>query len=282
MRNQNGVYLSRRDFLLLAGLGCTGMAAAATCGGVMTALVLLSDEDDTAEPSISPQPATEVMLPPSPTPSVRYPNMVSRSEWGALAPNHAALNETGFYNLENPEGWRWYQEPLAAIYRTVVFHHSVSYESDDLSTLLDIQDTHRQARGWADIGYHYFIGKSGTVFEGRDIHVRGTHVEGYNTGSIGVCLMGNFMQEIPNDAQIGAVISLTQWLKNRFQLTHLAAHRDFVMTFCPGDYLINMLDNMAAGTGLIRGTGGYEMPPEQIRATETAAPSACLCGLHHV
>ena len=278
MGKTHGIYLSRRDFLLLSVLGCGGMTAAFSCGGLMTALILLPKDDAaTAIPGITP--SAMLVAPPTatPPPDYRYPNMILRSEWGAQAPNHAAVNENGFYSLENPAGWRWYQEALTEICHTVVFHHSVSYESDDLTTLLDIQQTHREERGWADIGYHYIIGKSGAVYEGRDIHVRGAHVEEYNTGSVGVCLLGDFMTEYPNDAQIGASIALVLWLAQQLQLSHLASHRDFAMTFCPGDTLLPYLDAFASNAGLARGTGGYVMPPEQIRATETAQASVCSC-----
>lgn len=283
MSHSNGFYLSRRDFLLLSGLGCASMTVSFVCGGLAAALVLLG-KDDAVTPTAAGTGATEPapsQATPEPTANAYYPAMITRAEWGAEAPNHAAVNETGFYSLRNPEGWRWYQEDLAEIYRTVVIHHSGMYESGDLSTLLGIQETHRDGRGWADIGYHYVIGKTGTVYEGRDIHVRGSHVEGYNTGSVGVCLMGNFMISTPADAQIGATIGLVRWLTRAFALTHLAGHSDFTFTECPGDNLFVYLDGMAVNAGLERGVGGYVMPPEQIRATETAQASACLCGAVH-
>jgi hypothetical protein len=274
---RDGIYLSRRDFLLLSGLGCASVATAFVCGGLTGALLTLPNQDDdiatpTTAHTASPDPDVAQSLP-TMTPNYQYPAMISRVEWGAETPNHAAVNETGFYSLQNPEGWRWYDEPLSDIYRTLVFHHSASYKSDDTATLLNIQDTHRSHRGWADIGYHYLVGKSGTVYEGRDIHVRGAHVEGYNTGSVGLCLMGDFDSAHPNDAQIGAAIGLTLWLTNQLGLTHLAGHKDFTMTQCPGNNLVVYLDSIAANAGLERGTAGYVMPPEQVYATETADAS---------
>lgn len=257
------------------------MAAAFACGGLISAMVLISEKDEkTPTPGITPSLTTVVQLPTA-TPDYKYPNMISRAEWGALQPNHAAANETGFYSADNPDGWRWYQEPLNEIYRTVVLHHSASYLLSDRMTIWDIQNTHRNQRGWADVAYHYFIGKSGDVYEGRDIHVRGTHVKEHNTGSVGVCLLGDFTKDYPTDPQIGATIGLVQWLARELQLTHLASHRDFELTVCPGHNLIPYLDAFASNAGLARGTGGYVMPPEQIDATETAEASVCLCGHAH-
>ena len=47
------------------------------------------------------------------------------------------------------------------------------------------------ARGWDDIGYHYFIQKDGNLQIGRWIGKIGAHCLGHNTGSVGICLAGN-------------------------------------------------------------------------------------------
>lgn len=47
-----------------------------------------------------------------------------------------------------------------------------------------------KARGWSEIGYHYFIKTDGTLEVGRDIEKVGAHVKDHNTGSIGICLNG--------------------------------------------------------------------------------------------
>ena len=56
-------------------------------------------------------------------------------------------------------------------------------------TAKDVDSWHRE-RGWAGIGYHFFIRTDGTVEKGRDLEKRGAHVKGHNTGSIGICLNG--------------------------------------------------------------------------------------------
>lgn len=40
------------------------------------------------------------------------------------------------------------------------------------------------------IGYHYVIYPAGTVATGRHVEEIGAHVEGYNTKSIGICMVG--------------------------------------------------------------------------------------------
>lgn len=47
-----------------------------------------------------------------------------------------------------------------------------------------------KAKGWSDVGYHLVIQPDGTVQHGRGLNVIGAHVEGHNTGNIGICLIG--------------------------------------------------------------------------------------------
>ncbi len=186
------------------------------------------------------------------------PGILERQDWGAREPDHDAENETGFYGPDNPEGWRVYEGDLRAIYRTVVVHHSVLYETDDPATMRAIQQQHMELRGWADIAYHFGVGQSAQVFAGRPLNVRGTHVEGFNTGSVGVVFLGDFSLNVPAPAQIEAGRRLIDWLALRLELTHLAGHSDFNNdTDCPGQYLQEVLGALAESAGLALGTGGY-------------------------
>jgi N-acetylmuramoyl-L-alanine amidase len=45
-------------------------------------------------------------------------------------------------------------------------------------------------KGWADVGYHYFIKKDGTVQKGRNLELTPSAQKGYNTNSIAICLHG--------------------------------------------------------------------------------------------
>ncbi len=250
--------LTRRRFLGLAGAALSGAA----CGG--SALGWLALDWLRGETLAAPAPA------PTPTRSaqvkvIERPPIVLRADWGAREPNHDAANETGFYSLTNVEGWREYEGDLRAIYRTVVVHHSVVYETDDSSTMREIQHEHMDDRQWADIGYHFAVGRSGEVFEGRDLMARGTHVETYNSGSVGVVFLGNFEVDYATPEQIEAGRQLIDWLALRLELTHLAGHDEFNdFTECPGAHLLPYLDPLADSAGLQRGTDGYEPPPEQL------------------
>jgi N-acetyl-anhydromuramyl-L-alanine amidase AmpD len=148
----------------------------------------------------------------------------------------------------------------------------VLYTETDLRTVEAIQTLHRSERGWADVAYHFLIGRTGAIYEGRDWSVRGTHVDSYNMGSLGVCLLGNFMEQQPTDTQIASTHRLLRWVAYRLQLSHIASHRTFnALTQCPGDNLFSRIPELAAVANLRIGTEGYIPPQEALECT------CCAC-----
>jgi N-acetylmuramoyl-L-alanine amidase len=99
---------------------------------------------------------------------------------------------------------------------------------------------HRE-RGFLKIGYHYVILRDGTVQKGRKDSEVGAHVEGYNTGSLGICLVGglndstgksenNFTKE-----QFASLSALLFKLSLEHPGATVLGHRDFpnVHKDCP-------------------------------------------------
>lgn len=265
-RQRRAEGISRREMLAwLLGLG--GLAASGACsiGGLLVFLARRA-QSLAVQPTGTPMPTPDL----TPTAPPLPPEVIRRADWNALPPDHTAEEEFGFASAENPTGWYVYEGDLAAIYTTAVIHHSFPLLRDS-GTMRALQDIHRNTRRWADIGYHFGIDGAGNVYEGRDIRVRGASVAGYNTGTLGIVLMGNFEIESPSHAQLVALQRLLYWLKQAYSLTHLAGHYEFnPTTVCPGANMRPYLSLLAESLGLQRGTGGYVPPKAQSRRLDSA------------
>ncbi len=182
--------------------------------------------------------------------------MITRAGWGAAERQFTPEGESGLYDpVNNPTGWMTYPEPLADQLHTLAVHHSAL---EFYRGARDIQRLHMSERGFADIGYHFLIDGLGQLYEGRPVSVRGAHVGGFNTGLIGVCLLGNFEEVQPVQAQLDTLEALTAYLARTYTLSHLAGHADFQpdVTLCPGESLRPLLPALAERHNLIFGTGG--------------------------
>ncbi len=139
----------------------------------------------------------------------------------------------------------------------IIIHHSDSSAGNAAA----IRQWHKQ-QGWVDIGYHYVIGNGngsgdGEIELGRDVTHMGAHCKAHNEHSVGVCLIGKFMEASPSAKQRVALVNLLAALCITFgldPLTDIQGHRDFNATDCPGDSLYNLLDTVRNGVRLRMGT----------------------------
>jgi len=141
-----------------------------------------------------------------------------------------------------------------------IIHHadSPNWDSNYVSLTRAFYLQHTQVNGWSDIGYNYLIAWDGTVIAGRDPdssglaqdEVLGAHFCGKNSGTLGICMIGNYMDIRPSAAAIHSLIKLLSWKLNKSHLAALdssihsggmlpviAGHRDGCSTLCPGDSL---------------------------------------------
>jgi flagellar hook assembly protein FlgD len=138
---------------------------------------------------------------------------------------------------------------------------------------------HVKGNGWNDIGYNFLVDRFGTVYEGRfggiDRNVIGAHALGFNTGSVGVAVMGTYGDAAPPQPALDALARLLAW---RLDIAHvdplsqvpvvsggserytagkivtlraISGHRDTGLTACPGDALYGRLDSLAASAAAI-------------------------------
>jgi hypothetical protein len=161
--------------------------------------------------------------------------------------------------------------------RFSVVHHTAGSNSytrvQSAAIVRAIQLYHVRGNGWNDIGYSFLVDKYGQVFEGRfggaERNVVGAHAEGFNTGSVGVALLGTYASAQPSAAALTAIANLLAWRLDvghvdplarlswisggnaRFPsgtpvpLAAIAGHRDTGPTTCPGNALYRQLPTIA-------------------------------------
>jgi hypothetical protein len=164
-------------------------------------------------------------------------------------------------------------------------HHTAGSNSytaaQSASIVRAIELYHVQGNGWNDIGYNFLVDRYGQIFEGRGggmtRAVIGAHAEGFNVGTAGIAVIGDYSSATVTPAARAALVSLLAW---RLDLDHvdplssvvrvstgnprypsgtavtlkaISAHRDVYPTSCPGTSLYAQLPairSAVAQTGL--------------------------------
>ena len=157
--------------------------------------------------------------------------------------------------------------------RLIVLHHSAS---PDVSAA-EIHAWHL-ARGWAGIGYHFVIRKNGTIERGRPLETIGAHAgPGVNGHSIGICLCGDFMQEVPSAAQLHSLKELIADLNNHYTAgspkgLEIKLHREVAATECPGKmFHVEQCKNLSRSKEISEGGKGVEDWRERVMQEAQAA-----------
>ncbi|MGO3884914.1 MAG: peptidoglycan recognition protein family protein [Mycetocola sp.] len=168
--------------------------------------------------------------------------------------------------------------------QTLTVHHSAMAVSGDANAAVRaIYRLHAVENGWGDIGYQLLIGPDGRIFAGRSTgsdavpvfdpsasgaprsSVTGAHAGGFNSGNIGICLMGDFTAAQPTPAARRSLISVLARLcrtreldpqstvtyvnplsSDRRTVSAIARHRDWNATECPGDAFAPTFDRVRA------------------------------------
>lgn len=176
------------------------------------------------------------------------PTIVSRASWGA----DESLRCCGVSYYPTLKGG--------------VLHHTVNANnysrSQSAALVRGIYIYHTRSNGWNDIGYNAIVDRYGKIFEGRYGGIRknvlGAHTGGFNTGTVGVALLGTHDAAAMTTAQRSGVIKFFSW---RLDIGHvrttntmalrsggndkfsegtivraraLSGHRDLYFTGCPG------------------------------------------------
>lgn len=74
---------------------------------------------------------------------------------------------------------------------------------------------HTQTLGWGDVGYNALVDKYGNIYEGRygglTNNVQGAHAGGFNKGTFGISMMGDYSAVHPTQAMINSVGAMIGW-----------------------------------------------------------------------
>ena len=89
------------------------------------------------------------------------------------------------------------------------------------------------------VGYHYLVEKDGSVVQTRKDNEIGAHTLNQNADNLGICMAGNFVTELPTDAQLAAFLRLAESLLVNYKLhfRDMHPHRFYKATACPGSLL---------------------------------------------
>ena len=159
------------------------------------------------------------------------PKIRLRKEWGALAP------DPGMFR---------YPDDIRQVYYRATLHHGTDVVDDPRAVvkILRAYQIHHMEQGWNDLSYHYALDRWGRIWAGRDIHYRGCHAGGANTGNLGVVFLFDGRREkLTQEAVESAVALLTWWCSYlRIDPKQVFGHRHWGGTECPGDMIAPQVD----------------------------------------
>lgn len=119
----------------------------------------------------------------------------------------------------------------------IIVHCSATREGENFE-VAEIRKWHL-ARGFNDIGYHFYIDLYGEIHKGRDISKIGAHCKGHNRNSIGICYCGGVEADgkTPKDTRLEcqkeALFAVLRTLKAMFPNAVIHSHNDFANKACP-------------------------------------------------
>jgi hypothetical protein len=175
-----------------------------------------------------------------------------------------------------------------AVHFAIVHHTAGSNNytpAQSAAIVRGIQIYHVKGNGWDDIGYNFLVDKYGQIFEGRyggmDRPVIGAHALGFNTGAVGISVIGDYRSARISAAAKASLEELLAWrldvahvdplsLVSRISggspkfprgvpalLRAVSGHRDVNFTDCPGNTLYAELPQIARDVAALGGPKIY-------------------------
>jgi hypothetical protein len=117
--------------------------------------------------------------------------------------------------------------------RRLIIHHTATPATVTVQRVAEFQVNNRNLPG---ITYHYCITPQGQVFQTQPLEVVANHAGNFSGESVGVCLIGNFTDAAPTQAQLEAAAALLAQLAGQLGLSvnQIFGYSDLVKTASPG------------------------------------------------
>ena len=169
----------------------------------------------------------------------------SRRDWATVAPISMRL------------------DPMGKVTRITVHHsgelNEMNSDNQVIEYLRNVQSSQSRPKasgglGAGDLAYHFIIDRNGVTWEGRSLNYQGAHAgnSDANRGNIGICVLGNFDVQYPNDRQKESLKTLLGRLMDRYSLSgsDIYTHREIRVSYglasteCPGTRLQPFVNQM--------------------------------------
>jgi len=229
--------------------------------------------------------------------AVSQPAVLSRAQWGA----DESLRFDGTGKEIFP--------PAFYTTKKLIVHHTAGRndDPDPAATIRSIYYYHAVTQGWGDIGYNFLVDESGRVYEGRHSRdypagvspsgdnqagqgVTGAHTSGWNSGTVGVALLGTLTDRDATPGAREALTSFLAWEADRNGIdpqgtgtfvnpvsgatkttANIAGHRDYASTECPGGVFHASLPSLR--TAVAARIAGTSAPPPPADTTAPSTPT---------
>jgi hypothetical protein len=241
------------------------------------------------------------------TANALQPAVIPRIDWGA--------DESLRFDSAGKEIW----PPAFYPVQKLIVHHTATQNDDPnpAATMRSMYYYHAVTQGWGDIGYNFVIDESGRVYEGRHTFdypsgsspteedaagngVTAAHTQGYNSGTVGIALLGTLTDRDATPAARSALERLLAWESDHHGINpqgsslyvnpvsgtqatfpNIAGHRDLAATECPGGVFYATFPTIRSDVAaLIAGTPPASIAPTVATgsASNITATSASVSG----
>jgi uncharacterized protein with LGFP repeats len=221
------------------------------------------------------------------------PPVITRAQWGA--------DESLRFNGGVEKGTRTFHPT-----QKLIVHHTVTAnaDSDPAATIRAIYYDHVVNRGFVDIAYNFLIDAQGRLYKGRysgprntmtqdtitgenasGYGVTGAHTGGYNSGTMGLAVLGNYVSTPISIPARQTLVGHLAWESERHGLAplatstytnpesgarkitaNIAGHRDYGATQCPGEALYAALPSIRLEVAAL--VGNIDTKPPRLSRIE--------------